>query len=109
MPRAVENKKRVHDIAYKIGRRFLEICWRPALNRGDSDTTWLATGPGLVARAFAQVLAESENPDTWLERNIVLERWQYHRAVAEHARVQYKRSPRHWSRYAFNKRRQPRN
>ena len=98
----------MHDIAYKIGRRFLEICGRPALNRGDSDTTWLATGPGLVTRAFAQVLAESENPGTWLERNIVLERWQYHRAVAEHARVQYKRSPRHWSRDAFNKRRQPR-
>ncbi len=80
-----------------------------ALNRGDSDTTWLATGPGLITRAFAQVLAESEHPDKWLERNIVLERWQYHRAVAEHARVQYKRSPRRWSRDAFNKRRQPRN
>jgi Glycosyltransferase sugar-binding region containing DXD motif len=79
-----------------------------ALNRGDSDTMWLATGPGLVTRAFAQVLAGSEDPDTWLERNIVLERWQYHRALAEHARVQYKRSPRHWSRDAFNKRRQPR-
>jgi mannosyltransferase OCH1-like enzyme len=88
---------------HPVIRRALDL-GALALNRGDSDTMWLSTGPGLVTRAFAQILAEIDDPDTWLERNIVLERWQYHRAVAEHARVQYKRSSRHWSRDAFNKR-----
>jgi tetratricopeptide (TPR) repeat protein len=92
---------------HPVIRRALDL-GALAINRGDSDTMWLSTGPGLLTRAFAQVLADSPDPETWLERNIVIERWHYHRAVAEHARAQYKRSPRHWSRDAFNKRRQPR-
>jgi len=30
-----------------------------AINRGDDDLIWLATGPGLITRAFAQTLAMS--------------------------------------------------
>jgi len=74
-----------------------------AVNRGDADTVWLSTGPGLLTRAFAQVFTETADVAGFLERNLVLDRWRYRRVVAEHCRVQYKRSNLHWSRDAFNR------
>jgi mannosyltransferase OCH1-like enzyme len=87
---------------HPVIRRALELGVL-ALNRGDNDTLWLATGPGLLTRAFAQVVSERADLESWLERTIVLERWHFHRAVAEHCRLQYKRSNMHWSRDSFNK------
>jgi mannosyltransferase OCH1-like enzyme len=89
--------------AHPVIRRALELA-SVALNRGDSDTLWLSTGPGLLTRAFAQVFAEAPDRSAFLHRTVVLERWRYHRAVAEHCRLQYKRSSLHWSRDAFHKR-----
>jgi mannosyltransferase OCH1-like enzyme len=74
-----------------------------ALNRGDSDTIWLSTGPGLLTRAFAQVFAETQDRVTFLARNIVLERWHHQTAVARHCSLKYKQSNLHWSREAFGR------
>jgi mannosyltransferase OCH1-like enzyme len=95
--------------AHPVIRRALELAVL-ALNRGDNDTLWLSTGPGLLSRAFAQVFAETHDRAAFLHENIVLESWRYHRAVSEHCRLQYKRSNLHWSREAFGRRdpKQPR-
>jgi mannosyltransferase OCH1-like enzyme len=89
--------------AHPVISRALELA-ALALNRGDSDTVWLCTGPGLMTRAFAQAFAEAADVPAFLHRNVLLERWQYHRAVAEHCRFPYKRSNLHWARDAFSKR-----
>jgi tetratricopeptide (TPR) repeat protein len=44
-----------------------------ALSRNDQDIPWLSTGPGLITRALAQVLAEAgEGWPTWLDRRQIL-------------------------------------
>ena len=46
-----------------------------AMNRGDNDIPWLATGPGLITRAFAQVLAEQgDDWPAWLKSRFVGDR-----------------------------------
>ncbi len=46
-----------------------------AINRGDNDIPWLATGPGLLTRAFAQVLASREaDRGAWLADRFVADR-----------------------------------
>ncbi|WP_376094430.1 tetratricopeptide repeat protein [Roseomonas sp. CCTCC AB2023176] len=81
------------------------VLWRAlamgseALNRGDRDVVWLSTGPGLLTRAFAQVLAEEDiEGEPWFGRCAVLERSELARVVARHCRVAYKGTSRHWLR-----------
>jgi Flp pilus assembly protein TadD len=73
-----------------------------AINRGDDDLLWLATGPGLITRAFAEILATSTMaPPAWLERVAIFDRHEIERAVAIHCLLTYKNTERHWSLAAF--------
>jgi tetratricopeptide (TPR) repeat protein len=70
-----------------------------AVNRGDADVVWLSTGPGLLTRAFACLLATEGGTDAaWLPGVAVLERGVLARAVARHCRAAYKSTDRHWLR-----------
>jgi tetratricopeptide (TPR) repeat protein len=66
-----------------------------AINRGDGDTIWLSTGPGLMTRAFAQSLAEGAR---WTRRALVLELFEAQWLVEIHCPAAYKQTDRHWSR-----------
>jgi len=73
-----------------------------ALNRGDRDKVWMLTGPGLLTRAFALVLAESGA--AWrqqLETVQVVDEFELWRQVAYHCQLSYKIQGRHWSKLAF--------
>jgi mannosyltransferase OCH1-like enzyme len=70
-----------------------------AVNRGDADVVWLSTGPGLLTRAFAEVLAEDGTTDcAWFAQCLVLERGTLTRSVARHCRAAYKATDSHWLR-----------
>jgi tetratricopeptide (TPR) repeat protein len=70
-----------------------------AVNRGDSDMVWLATGPGLLTRVVAAYLAESF-PQR-LERTLIMERHELYWAVAIHCATAYKHTEKHWYWAAF--------
>jgi tetratricopeptide (TPR) repeat protein len=72
-----------------------------AINRGDADLVWLATGPALMTRSLASYLAE--NPRERLSRTLILERHEIHSAIAIHCMAAYKHTRKHWSRTAFKK------
>lgn len=73
-----------------------------ALNRGDSDSLWLSTGPGLITRSFARDFAElALREETWLGGVRILERFELLRAVAVHCFARYKTTKRHWKRADF--------
>jgi tetratricopeptide (TPR) repeat protein len=63
-----------------------------AINRGDRDIGWLATGPALLTRALAQVLA-AQNTATIPPAVLVLERHELFTAVAVHCAANYLRAP----------------
>ncbi len=58
-------------------------------NRGDRDIVWLSTGPGLLTRAFTQVLSVAEAD--WLNKVHLLELWELQRAVGIYFPTHYKR------------------
>jgi tetratricopeptide (TPR) repeat protein len=75
-----------------------------AIDRGDDDMMWLATGPGLMTRAVARTLAMSSlRPAVWLERTRILDRHELECVVATHCAVGYKLTRRHWLRAAFGR------
>ena len=60
-----------------------------SVNRGDHDTAWLSTGPGLLTRAFAQTLLKPGSKE-WRPQAIVLESHALHRIVGVHCPANYK-------------------
>ena len=72
-----------------------------ALNRGDADVVWLATGPGLLTRALARHLAE-DLPER-LARTRVLQRHELRHSLAMHCASSYKLTGRHWIRSVFHR------
>jgi len=81
----------------------LSLCVE-ALNRGDHDVPWLATGPALITRAIAQIVARDGS--SWkarLKQITVLERFELHRFVVPHQPLRYKNTPRHWIRSSFQR------
>ena len=73
-----------------------------ALNRGDSDSLWLSTGPGLITRSFAAEFAESPlRPEIWLRGVRVLERFELLRSIAVHCFARYKTTRSNWKRAEF--------
>jgi tetratricopeptide (TPR) repeat protein len=73
-----------------------------AINRGDQEIIWLATGPGLITRAFAAVLsAEDENARQTLATTRVWSRRETLRHVSIHCLAGYKDTAQHWVRAAF--------
>ena len=74
-----------------------------AIHRGDADVVWLSSGPGLVTRAFARVLA-SPNAD-WksiVERTAILTRPELALGVTIHCFSSYKNTSKHWAQSAFD-------
>ena len=76
-----------------------------AVNRGDADILWLATGPGLLSRTFASILAEAgANWRSVIAETVVLDRHELLKILAMHCVTSYKHTVRHWSRTAFGAR-----
>ena len=82
----------------RVIKRALDLAVA-AINRGDNDTVWLSTGPGLMTRAFAQTVAEPGS-GSWLERTMIRELHEMQALVEIHCPAAYKRTDRHWSRTA---------
>jgi mannosyltransferase OCH1-like enzyme len=74
---------------------------REAIERGDTDMLWLATGPGLLTRCLVAHLAGHRQDR--LKNMYILERHDLFKAVAIHCAAAYKHTPKHWSRTAFKK------
>jgi tetratricopeptide (TPR) repeat protein len=76
-----------------------------ALNRGDNDTIWLATGPGLLTRAFAEVFAR-QGPAwrEWLRTRRILDRKDLVHVSWCHAILSYKNTSKSWLHSAFKAR-----
>jgi uncharacterized protein (TIGR02996 family) len=73
-----------------------------SINRGDEDLLWLSSGPALLTRAFAQVLADSALlAQAWLAHTRILDRHELEQAVACLCTAQYKTTRRHWRPAAF--------
>ena len=73
-----------------------------AINRGDDDLLWLATGPGLITRSFVRMVSTSPLAlPGWLERTAILQRHDLARSVAVHCLAGYKNTKRYWARAAF--------
>jgi tetratricopeptide (TPR) repeat protein len=72
-----------------------------AVNRGDADMVWLATGPALLTRSLAVYL--SENLADRLPRTLIVERHELYRVAAVHTITAYKHSKKHWTRTTFNR------
>jgi mannosyltransferase OCH1-like enzyme len=85
--------------AHPVILRALDLA-ATALNRGDKDFVWLSTGPGLITRAMAQVLAEDED-GTVVAGILVRELHEMRRLVEIHCPVDYKSTRAHWSRAVF--------
>jgi mannosyltransferase OCH1-like enzyme len=84
--------------AHPVILRALDLA-TTALNRGDKDFVWLSTGPGLMTRAMAQVLAEDN--DGVGGGIVVRELHEMRRLVEIHCPVDYKSTRAHWSRAVF--------
>ena len=67
-----------------------------AINRGDQELLWLATGPGLITRSFA-AHADLAETQVWSRREML-------RHVAIHCLAGYKDTAAHWVRAAFQER-----
>lgn len=73
-----------------------------AMLRGDADTIWLSTGPGLLTRALAAHVAMSQEARAELGRElVVLERFELRRFCSPACKVAYKTTTRHWARQEF--------
>jgi tetratricopeptide (TPR) repeat protein len=68
-----------------------------AVNRGDADMPWLATGPGALSRALAQEIAADA---ATLDGLRLLERGEAAQVAVFHCFAAYKRTARHWLRAA---------
>ncbi|MCB8873614.1 tetratricopeptide repeat protein [Acidisoma silvae] len=71
-----------------------------AINRGDSEIAWLSTGPGLVTRAFVQVMV-AEEADGLPAGALILDRRTLNQFVAIHCSAGYKVTTRHWLNSSF--------
>jgi tetratricopeptide (TPR) repeat protein len=76
-----------------------------AINRGDNDFLWLATGPGLLTRAFAQIISGAGREITEIGVPTILDMAYTARHIGFHCPVAYKKTERHWSRSSFAGRR----
>ena len=72
-----------------------------AVNRGDADIVWLATGPALLTRSLAVYLAE-KLPER-LGKTLIVDRHQLYGIAAFHTMTAYKHSKKHWTRTTFNR------
>jgi mannosyltransferase OCH1-like enzyme len=76
-----------------------------AINRGDNDFLWLSTGPGLLTRAFAQVISQAECKTPDFGEPTIFDMAFTAKRIGFHCPVAYKKTERHWSRSSFGGRR----
>jgi mannosyltransferase OCH1-like enzyme len=75
------------------------------LMRGDSDAIWLATGPGLVTRAFAEILVKQGAAwRNWLQARRILDRNELSKVSWPHGISFYKSTRRGWLQSVFKRR-----
>lgn len=68
-----------------------------AVLRGDSESMWLSTGPGLLTRSLAGALSEETGDlSKYLSAARILLDWQLKPYCTSGCRASYKSSPRHW-------------
>ena len=67
-----------------------------AILRGDVDSVWLATGPGLLTRKLAVWLLQKHNEDWQQQAMAILSKSQIQKTVAFHCFASYKRTDSHW-------------
>jgi mannosyltransferase OCH1-like enzyme len=72
-----------------------------ALNRGDTDLLWLSTGPGVITRAFCQVIVSDDEASALLSNASIFDMGSLQRHIGLHCPVRYKISEKHWSRAVF--------
>jgi len=77
-----------------------------ALNRGDNDLLWLSTGPGVLSRAFAHLISDSQSGLSERFDATIFDLGFMARRIGFHCPVVYKKTSRHWSRSSFGKRKQ---
>jgi mannosyltransferase OCH1-like enzyme len=76
-----------------------------SLNRGDGDSIWLATGPGLLTRAFTEILSrQGAEWHSWLRQRRVLDRNELSTVSWPHSISQYKNTRRGWLLSGFKSR-----
>ncbi len=74
--------------------------------RGDAESIWVSTGPGVLTRALAHHLASDPARLDGLGRDIVvLERFELKRICTPGCKASYKSTVQHWAKQAFAKRR----
>jgi tetratricopeptide (TPR) repeat protein len=86
------------------GHPVISTALRVALeevNRGDHDMVWLSTGPGLLTRAFGQILSDSSRSLDALADTVIFRLGPLQRFVAFWYPLVYKRSRRRSGRKAF--------
>lgn len=88
-----------------IGRALADAV--AAVRRGDDESIWLATGPGLLTRAFAAVAAEQAGLRAWLRGRRILTAAVMLRGVGIGSPAAYKTVGRHWLRPVGEVRRPP--
>jgi tetratricopeptide (TPR) repeat protein len=69
-----------------------------AINRGDHDEPWLSTGPGLLSRAFSQILSETNSYPNLLEKTAIFDVNYLQRHIGFHCPADYKKTSKHWRR-----------
>lgn len=81
-----------HPVILAAFRQALE-----SVARGDSETIWLSSGPGLITRAVAQSLAAAgAHWRRWFESNLILRRHDLFECAAIHCQAAYKLGGLHW-------------
>jgi hypothetical protein len=88
-------------LAASPGHPVIEIALKnatDAINRGDQEILWLSTGPGLITRSVAQVLADN---DSLLATLRIWSRREMLRSISIHCSAGYKDTVQHWTRAAF--------
>jgi tetratricopeptide (TPR) repeat protein len=78
-----------------------------AINRGDSDFLWLSTGPGLLTRAFAQVVSRAKSEMSEHAAPTIFDLGFIAQRIGLHCPVRYKKTERHWGRTSFGRTRPP--
>lgn len=74
------------------------------LRDGDADTIWLATGPGLMTRAFAEVLvAQDGGWREWLSTRRIFDRREVSAVSWPHSISLYKTTRRGWLNHRFRR------
>jgi len=77
-----------------------------AINRGDADFLWLSTGPGLLSRAFAQIISRPTADESVHLDATIFDLGSINRRIGAHCPVLYKKTIRHWSRASFGGKKQ---